>query len=455
MPFPHSWNITSPNPNVDRVSQFPSMTFYHGDKQTLANVIPLTDKGTGATLGWRTQQFGNVVWITYNAGSTDGTTWNRDDTGQPARAIRFNSDGSLEYLYAAAGANPITWTSHYKVDTAGTIVPSSDNARDIGASTARWHTGYFGTSLVSPTIGPSTTQQHTLPAVASDTVALVNASQTLSNKTLSSPTLSGTANATDTLVVPRKADPASPTAGEIWVNGEAIKYRDNAASPATRELVDLSRSQTLSNKTFASHFLPSADNTYDLGSSTARWRTGYFGTSLVVAGNTVWHAGNDGAGSGLDADLLDGMQPDSAATANTIIRRDAAGRAQVADPVAASDIATKAYVDANAGGIPDIRFLVQGNAMVANRVAQVLIGKGGTFTTLRAYADVAPAGADLIVRINKNGTQAATLSIAAGTNSASAAVSIPVAAGDRISLDITQVGTTTPGGNDLMVTLHT
>ena len=27
------------------------------------------------------------------------------------------------------------------------------------------------------------------------------------------------------------------------------------------------------------------------------------------SGNTIWHAGNDGAGSGLDADLLDGVQP--------------------------------------------------------------------------------------------------------------------------------------------------
>lgn len=31
------------------------------------------------------------------------------------------------------------------------------------------------------------------------------------------------------------------------------------------------------------------------------------GTSIVIDGDTVWHAGNDGAGSGLDADLLDGQ----------------------------------------------------------------------------------------------------------------------------------------------------
>jgi len=35
-------------------------------------------------------------------------------------------------------------------------------------------------------------------------------------------------------------------------------------------------------------------------------------TDVKANGNTIWHAGNDGAGSGLDADLLDGMQPKSA-----------------------------------------------------------------------------------------------------------------------------------------------
>jgi hypothetical protein len=126
-----------------------------------------------------------------------------------------------------------------------------------------------------------------------------------------------------------------------------------------------------------------------------------------------------------------------------------------ADPTSPLQVATKQYVDSRPSGvIPDVRFLVQGNAVVANKVAQVLIGFGGTFTTLRAWADTAPAGAALSIRINKNEVPVATLSIAAGTNSASTTVSISVSAGDRISLDITGVGSTTPGGNDLLVTLH-
>ena len=49
------------------------------------------------------------------------------------------------------------------------------------------------------------------------------------------------------------------------------------------------------------------------------------GNAVRIAGNTVWHAGNDGAGSGLDADLLDGYNSDTVANVNTIVRRDASG----------------------------------------------------------------------------------------------------------------------------------
>jgi hypothetical protein len=52
---------------------------------------------------------------------------------------------------------------------------------------------------------------------------------------------------------------------------------------------------------------------------------GYFASSVVVNGSTAWHAGNDGAGSGLDADLLDGLNQATTNTASTIVARDASG----------------------------------------------------------------------------------------------------------------------------------
>jgi len=51
------------------------------------------------------------------------------------------------------------------------------------------------------------------------------------------------------------------------------------------------------------------------GNSMATWltvspstRVAAFDASPTAAGHTIWHAGNDGSGSGLDADLLDGQQ---------------------------------------------------------------------------------------------------------------------------------------------------
>ena len=45
----------------------------------------------------------------------------------------------------------------------------------------------------------------------------------------------------------------------------------------------------------------------------------------TALGYTPWHEGNDGSGSGLDADLLDGLNSATAATASTIAARDTNG----------------------------------------------------------------------------------------------------------------------------------
>ena len=46
---------------------------------------------------------------------------------------------------------------------------------------------------------------------------------------------------------------------------------------------------------------------------------------LTWRGNKIFHAGNDGSGSGLDADTLDGAQPNVSASNNTIVKRHASG----------------------------------------------------------------------------------------------------------------------------------
>ena len=63
------------------------------------------------------------------------------------------------------------------------------------------------------------------------------------------------------------------------------------------------------------------------GTGTLRFNAG----DLTANGNTIWHAGNDGASSQLDAHYLDGYTQSTSATANTIARRDASGHLTVND----------------------------------------------------------------------------------------------------------------------------
>ena len=46
---------------------------------------------------------------------------------------------------------------------------------------------------------------------------------------------------------------------------------------------------------------------------------------IYTNGKEIWHQGNDGPGSGLDADTIDGSQPSVSQTPNTIVKRDSNG----------------------------------------------------------------------------------------------------------------------------------
>lgn len=64
---------------------------------------------------------------------------------------------------------------------------------------------------------------------------------------------------------------------------------------------------------------PETNNTYDLGSPSLSWATIYAATDIQVGGSSVWTSGNDGSGSGLDADLLDGIDSTDFARLSTVI----------------------------------------------------------------------------------------------------------------------------------------
>lgn len=131
-------------------------------------------------------------------------------------------------------------------------------------------------------------------------------------------------------------------------------------------------------------------------------------------------------------------------------------------PTADLHASTKKYVDDNigagAGGI-GIAFIVPGAAIVKAKLAQVLIPGTLTISSVIIYSDDAPTGASLIVDINKNGTTIFTTQgnrpqIAAGGyyDESGTPDITSFAKGDRMSVDIDQIGSTNPGGNDLLVT---
>ncbi len=73
-------------------------------------------------------------------------------------------------------------------------------------------------------------------------------------------------------------------------------------------------------------YFSASTNTMYLQHSTDQYTSNFSNMMALVPGNVVWHSGNDGAGSGLDADLLDGLNAVSAAaTGNTVVARTASG----------------------------------------------------------------------------------------------------------------------------------
>lgn len=107
--------------------------------------------------------------------------------------------------------------------------------------------------------------------------------------------------------------------------------------------------------------------------------------------------------------------------------------------------------------IPAIIFNL-GLASVGTKQAQALIPGSYTISKVKIYADNAPIGASLIVDCNKNGvtiftTQANRPEIAISGHSDDSGVPdvTTLAEGDRLSVDVDQVGSTITGGDDLLI----
>ena len=104
-------------------------------------------------------------------------------------------------------------------------------------------------------------------------------------------------------------------------------------------------------------------------------------------------------------------------------------------------------------------FFIPGTQTAAAKKAGSLIARAGVIVDVRAYVDTAPTGASLIADVNKNGTsifttQANRPTIAAAGNASSTTApdTTAVAAGDRLTIDVDQIGSGAAGA-DLYVTV--
>ncbi|GAH35802.1 unnamed protein product, partial [marine sediment metagenome] len=100
-----------------------------------------------------------------------------------------------------------------------------------------------------------------------------------------------------------------------------------------------------------------------------------------------------------------------------------------------------------------------GLASVGSKQAQALIPGNLTISVVKIYADTAPTGASLIVDVNKNGSTMFTTQgnrpeiVIDGHSDDSTPDVTALAIGDRLSIDIDQVGSIIAGGADLLVTI--
>lgn len=132
--------------------------------------------------------------------------------------LRFrNSENTDDIMGLTTSANDLSVNGGYwHFTSAGHLTPNFDNTQDFGASGVRLRSGYFGTSAIISAIsnqivlGTTNTTTLTVPAPSSsrtitlgdpggnDSVTYLAATQTLTNKTVSGATLSGTISGTPT-----------------------------------------------------------------------------------------------------------------------------------------------------------------------------------------------------------------------------------------------------------------
>lgn len=230
----------------------------------------------------------------------------------------FDVDGSNNLIVSSIDFSKIANRLSSLLTFDSSITPNSDNSYDLGSSSYRFRKAYLGSFVANGAdsyidsyglcIGNTSrrTSGEGLELYGSTSSAILSVQDGNGRIQLKWNATRGTHE--KFLVGGENAamwefDPNSPSTDLF-----RIRYASGSSASAGDSITwsDVLRLGTGGLKVFYSGIYPGSDNALDLGSSSLRWKDGYFAGDVYIAGNKVWHAGNDGSGSGLDADTVDG-----------------------------------------------------------------------------------------------------------------------------------------------------
>jgi len=266
-------------------------------------------------------------------GVSSGSFARRDGTNMGATTFEVNdadfivkddTDSTTNYIWRDHSHDTLyLGTAKAVITPRSSVIPSADSTYNIGTHAARWANGYFD-SIHGEGSNITGVNATTLDSIDSGSFLRSDADDTASGDIsfagelicAGDVTVGGGAGA---ITVAAASDIrftngswTGESAGKIQHNSNWLYIQGGTSGHHFRSSGGTNR-WTINS---SGHLLPGADSTYNIGSSGVRVANGYFDNITIT---------NDGAGSGIDADLLDGAHASVSASNSTIVQRHSSG----------------------------------------------------------------------------------------------------------------------------------